>query len=253
MKSVNEMLNSTSLGTEPWTIRPTSLERRAGRLLRSPDGGHDNPPADPSLVNGDPPADPNKPADPPTDPPADPNKSTNPPTDPNKPADPPEPPPEPLTVDKLTIPEGFEVQPELSAKFLEILNGDASPLDRANALLALHGETLNAASEASSKAWDDMQTEWKDEVKADPTVGGAKLQPTLNNIGKLINEFGNDELRSVFDTTGAGNNVHMVKFLNTIAEKLTEGNFFTASAPSGGSDADATAKRMFPSASDANK
>lgn len=237
MKSVNEMLNSTSLGTEPWTIRPTSLERRAGRLLRSPDGEHDDPPADPSLVNNEPPKD-----EPPKE-------------EPPKEEPPKEEPPaaEPLTVEQLKIPEGFEVQPELSGKFLEILNGDQSPLDRANALLALHGETLNAASEASSKAWDDMQTEWKDEVKADPTVGGAKLQPTLNNIGKLINEFGNDELRSVFDTTGAGNNVHMVKFLNTIAEKLTEGNFFTASAPSGGSDADATAKRMFPSASDANK
>lgn len=158
-----------------------------------------------------------------------------------------------MTVEQLKVPEGFELQPELATKFLEVLNGEQSPEERANALLALHGETLNAASEASSKAWDDMQTEWKDAVKADPDVGGEKLQPTLNNIGKLLDEFGDKELRAVFDTTGAGNNLHMVKFLNTVADKLTEGGFFRAVTPPGTNDPYAGAKRMFPSASDANK
>lgn len=215
-----------------------------GRLMRSPEG-HDDPPAS-SLVS-DPPADP--PADPPKaeEPPADPPKADDPP----KPAEPPkEEPPvvEPLTTEQLVLPEGFEASPELTGKFVEIINGDQSPVDKANALLALHGETLTAASEASSKAWDDMQTEWKDAAKADPDIGGAKLQPALTGIGKLVDEFGSPELRNVFSLTGAGNNVHMIKFLDKIANVLTEGNFFKASNPSASAnDPDAAAKRMFPS------
>src|SRR5690242_7228254 len=128
MNVKNEMLCS-SLMKEPWTIRPTTLERSLGRLLRSPEGHDDppaDPPADPSLVN-DPPADPNAPPADPNAPPADPNAPPK-----EVPPKEPEPPAEPLTLDKLTIPEGFEVQPELSNKFLEILNDSKlSTQDRA--------------------------------------------------------------------------------------------------------------------------
>ncbi len=215
-----------------------------GRLMRGPD---DHPPADPaptpSLVNE---SDPNAPPADPNAPPADPNA---PPADPNappKPAEPPAPEPkaEPLTMEALTVPEGFELQPELAGEFL---NGEQAPQDRANALLALHGKVLEAASEASSKEFEDTQTAWKDEVKADPEIGGAKLQPVLANIGKLVGEFGTPELKNVFDLTGAGNNIHMVKFLDKIAGVLTEGNYFKAGTPGGGNDPDAAAKRLYPS------
>ena len=155
---------------------------------------------------------------------------------------------EPLTVEKLSAPEGFEITPEAAAPFLEILNGEMSVEDRANALIALHTKAISDASEASSKLWDDTQEEWKNEAKADPEIGGDKLPATLSNIGKLLDEFGTKELAEVFGLTGAGNNVHVVKFLNTIANKLTEGNFFTSGSPaSDGNDPNAAAKRMFPS------
>ena len=220
-----------------WPIQPTSLERKLGRLLRSPEG-HD---PDPSLV---------------TEPNPDPNPDPEPNPNPDADSEPKPkegdidsaPAPEPLTLESLTIPEGFEVQPEMSEKFLGILNdNNLSVGDRANALLALHGETLTAASEANSKAWEDMQTEWKNEAKADTEIGGDKLQPALTNIGKVLDEFGSKELRDVFGLTGAGNNVHMIKFLNKIADVLTEGKFFKAGTPSG-NDPNAAAERMFPTA-----
>jgi hypothetical protein len=37
----------------------------------------------------------------------------------------------------------------------------------------------------------NVQTEWKDAVKADPELVVRKLQPTLANIRKLLDEFGN--------------------------------------------------------------
>ncbi len=223
------------------------LERTTGRLMRGPEGHEPaTPPVptpDPSLLN-EPPVDPNTPPVDPNAPPVDPNAPL---ADP-KPADPP-PVVEPLTVDKLTLPEGLEFPEGVADKLVEIFNGDQSPEERANALLALHGETMRNALEADSKAWDNMQTEWKDAAKADPDVGGAKLQPALTNIGNLLNEFGDKDVREVFDITGAGNNVHMIKFLDKIASVLTEGKFFKAGSPGATNDPDAAAKRMFPSAS----
>lgn len=219
--------------------------------MRGPEGEHGadpvvvDPPADPpaeSLVN-DPPA-----GDPPADafvPPADQaalDKLIQDAVEAAKPAA-----VEPLTVEDITVPEGFELQPEMATEFLEILNGDQSPKDRVNALIGLHAKVLSEAQEADSKAWDEMQTKWKDEAKADPDIGGAKLQPTLTNIGKLIDEFGNDDLRSVFNLTGAGNNPHMIKFLSKIADTLTEGKFFKAGSPGAQDDPNAAAARLFPS------
>lgn len=237
-------MNVNSATKNLWPIQPTSLERKLGRLLRSPEGHEENNNSNEnnsnennnSLVNEDENNNSNENNDENQN-----NENKNENKDENNKA------PEPLTAESLTIPEGFEVQPELSEKFLEILNGDMSPQDRANALLALHGETLTSASEANSKAWEDMQTEWKEEAKGDPDIGGAKLQPTLAGIGKLLNEFGNEEVRNVFNLTGAGNNVHIIKFLDKIANVLTEGQFFKAGSPGGADEPDAAAKRMFPS------
>lgn len=226
---------------ELWTIQPTTAERKAGRLMRGPDP---DPEPTPTLVT-EPPVD----GGPATPVPADPNAApAPPPVEPAKPVEPPAPPAEPLTVENLTLPEGLELPPELGNKFVEILNGEMEPKDRANALIALHGETIRNALEADSKAWDTMQTEWRDAAKADTDIGGDKLQPTIANVRKLLDEFGNKDVSEVFDFTGAGNNVHMIKFLNTLADKLTEGNFFKAGQPSSlENDPNAGAKRMFPS------
>lgn len=154
----------------------------------------------------------------------------------------------PLTVEDIKLPEGFEAQPELMTKFVELFNGEMDPKERAQALVNLHTETIRTALEADSEAWDNMQTEWKDAVKADPDIGGAKLQPTLANVNKLVDEYGTQELKDVFDLTGAGNNIHMIKFLNVIAEKLTEGGYKPGATPSNAADSEeAKAQRMFPS------
>ena len=235
------MLCSTA--REPWTIKPTTLERQVGRLLRSPEG-HEETTTETetkTLVTEEPKQEETKTEETKTEE----TKTEETKTEEGKTE---ETKVEPVTIENLKAPEGFELQPEMANEFLEILNGDKPAEDKAQELLNLHAKVLNAASEASSEAWDNLQTQWKDEVKADPDVGGTKLQPALSNIGKLIDEFGNDDLKAVFDTTGAGNNVHMIKFLNKIADVLTEGKFFKAGTPGAQDDPDAAAKRLFPSA-----
>lgn len=232
MKLKNELLNSS------WTIRPTTMERTMGRLMRGPEEHEETVETKTeettTLVT-----EPEKKEEVVEEVKTEETKTEETKTEEVK--------VEPLTVEALTLPEGFELQEEMANEFLEILNGDSSPQDRANALIALHTKNLAEAQEADSKAWEKMQTEWRDEVKADSDVGGDKLQPALANIGKLLDEFGSPELKGVFDMTGAGNNVHMIKFLNKIAGKLTEGNFFSGGIPSTSNDPDAAAKRMYPS------
>ena len=151
----------------------------------------------------------------------------------------------PLTADDLKFPEGLEVDETMRDDFLSIFNDrEKTPAEQAQAFIDLQLKAAQAASEGNSTAWSNMQTEWQTAVRADEEVGGDKLQPALASIGKLITEHGSDELRQVLDFTGAGNNVHVIKFLNKLADKLVEGGPVQGAPTSRPGDA---ASRMFPS------
>lgn len=132
---------------------------------------------------------------------------------------------EPLTAESIKLPEGFETNDEVTGKFLGILNNaELDPKGRAQQLIDLQAEVMKAASERGHELWRETQDKWANEVKADPELGGDKLGPKLAGVTKLIDAYGSNELRDVLDLTGAGNNIHVVRFLSKIADQLvTEG------------------------------
>lgn len=143
--------------------------------------------------------------------------------DPNKPAEP-APKAEPLTAEALKFPEGFTADAEASGKFLEIANELGLSSEAANKLVGLQADLMKQASEAGSKLWEDTQKQWQDQVRADPEIGGTKLEENLSHIAKLLTSHGNDEVRQAFDITGAGNHPAVIKFLSKIGKELGEGS-----------------------------
>ena len=131
----------------------------------------------------------------------------------------------PLTAESIKLPEGFEAAPELMEKYVGLMNDQSlTPEGRAQGLVDLYGEAMKAASEKSSALWQQMQDQWRSEVEKDPTIGGAKLEATMQSIGKLIDEYPEGEqLREVFDLTGVGNNPVFIRFMHGLASKLNEG------------------------------
>lgn len=139
----------------------------------------------------------------------------------------------PLTFDAITIPEGIEINDGLRNDFLGIMNNqEMTPAQRAQALVDLQSKAAQEASEAGSHAWTELQTNWQNEVRGDADLGGAKLEGTLAGISKVLDQFGTPEVREIFNHTGAGNNIHMVRFLHNISKHFAEG------APISGSPAD---------------
>ena len=134
---------------------------------------------------------------------------------------------EPLKVEDLVLPEGFEVNDEAQANFVEILNDkDLSPADLANKLVALQAGMAQAASDTISDAWNTMQDEWKQAAQSHPEFGGSKLAPTLGSIKELINEVMGDQASTVFDAmdlTGVGSHPGLIAFLAKLAAERSEG------------------------------
>ncbi len=129
----------------------------------------------------------------------------------------------PLTADDFTLPDGVETNDELQTEFLEIMNKDQEPKDRLQALVDLQVKANQVAQEAASKLWQDLQDKWTEEVKADPDIGGSKLEATQSVIAKSLEEFGNKDVREAFVLTGAGNNPHIVRYVHKMAVALSEG------------------------------
>lgn len=150
-----------------------------------------------------------------------------------------------LTAEALALPEGFEVNQPRMDEFLGVMNNaDMKPEERAQALINLYADTMKEASEKGSQLWNETQDTWAKECEALPEIGGGKLPETLGGISKLLTEYsggGEEEkqLRDVFEITGAGNNPHMVKFLDRMAKALVKEGSPASGGPAATSKSDA--------------
>lgn len=130
----------------------------------------------------------------------------------------------PLTAENLTFPEDMAVNEQARDDFLSILNNrELSPAEQAQKLVDLQTSLAREASETGSKAWDEVTADWVSKVKADPEFGGPKHEATMLSIGKLVQNYGDDDLRDAMNLTGAGNHPAVVRFLAKIAKDFNEG------------------------------
>lgn len=128
-----------------------------------------------------------------------------------------------LTSEDFTLPDGMVANEPLQKEFLEIMNKDMDAKERTQALIDLQGKTNQEALETARNVWKELQDKWTEEVKADPDIGGDKLEATQTVIAKSLEEFGNKDVREAFVLTGAGNNPHIVRYIHKMAVALGEG------------------------------
>lgn len=151
----------------------------------------------------------------------------------------------PLEVSALTLPEGLTFADEDMNNFLAIINNQGiTHAERAQALIDLQANLTTKSSEAGSQAWNDQQQAWQNEVQNDPELGGANLETTLANVGRVMDKFGTPEIRSAFDQTGAGNHPQIVRFLNELGKQFMEATPAAPGSPTNSQSA-STADRIF--------
>ena len=150
----------------------------------------------------------------------------------------------PLTAADIKLPEGLVLTPEQSTSLVELFNdANLSPADRASKLMDLHAQTLKAFAEQTVAEIREQQTKWEDEIKADTTIGGDKLDANLIKVSKFLDAMGTPELREALDATGAGSHPAIVRFFVKMAAEHAEGS------PAGGAPPPVTstvAQKMYP-------
>lgn len=144
----------------------------------------------------------------------------------------------PFKAEEIKLPEGIEAAPEQLTALTELVNKYSIDRRGVNDLLALQAQVAKSTSEKASAAWDKLQEEHQGKIKADPDFGGDKLNTNLGGIKKLIDAYGDPELRGELDTNGAGNAPYMFRFLSRIVPLLTEAQLVSAVKPGAGVQGD---------------
>lgn len=148
---------------------------------------------------------------------------------------------------KEALGEEFEITDEEAfGKFLEAVNNATSREELARELLSVYSESLETAVKATAETFEQMQTQWQEQVKTDPTYGGDNLDQSLANAKSVAMEYGGKEFLQLLNLTGAGNNLSMIAFLNKVHEAMPK-----EGAPVSGTPTQAQrslAERLFPSA-----
>lgn len=106
---------------------------------------------------------------------------------------------------------------------------------------------------APMKAWQELNTAWQAEIRADTVLGGTKLPAAVATINSALDRFGTPELKSAMAATGAANNPHIFRFLHTLASAYVEAT--PVAAGNSGHIAPTQARAlsmMYPSASQPN-
>lgn len=161
----------------------------------------------------------------------------------------------PEKYEAFTMPEGFEASEEIMTAAQEVFKAQGLTQEQGQALVDLYAKVSADAAEAPVKFWVDKQTEWRNEIKADPEIGGSKLAGVKASIGKMydaiiaIDPAKNTDLvadfRDAMNYTGAGNNPAFVRVMNIIAQRFTEGAHVLANPPANNKPQSA-AQAMYP-------
>lgn len=127
--------------------------------------------------------------------------------------------------ESLTLPEGFQKDEAHFAQFTEWAKEAGINQPQAEKLIGLHAEAVKQLTESTTRAWEEQNNVWINEVKADKELGGANLTTVKQTIAKVLDnpDLSDPKFREALDYTGAGNNPAVIRTLYRMAQKLTEG------------------------------
>lgn len=159
----------------------------------------------------------------------------------------------PIEYKDFTLPKDVVLDPKLLSEIKVDFANAKLTQEQAQGLVDKHVAAVKASVESNVAAFNQMQTEWRNEVMADPQIGGANFESkTVPAIAKAIDTFCPDEAsrkayRDAMTLTGMGNNPAHVRFMARLGASLMEGQPASGAPPvKGPKTFDSIASNIYP-------
>ncbi len=134
----------------------------------------------------------------------------------------------PIASESVTLPKGMTLDDGAMSEATALFQ--RARLDQATAQkfvdLAMSRE--QAAQQRGAQAFNDLQNKWAGEVKADPEIGGVRLESSLAAAARAIDGVAVPGLREALHVTGAGNHPAIVKAFVRLGQMMAEDRFLGA-------------------------
>lgn len=144
---------------------------------------------------------------------------------------------------ELTVPEGFQLEPETTAEFESIAREFDLDNDQANKLIPLGVKLAQRIEAKQAETHATQVAQWAEDVRNDKEIGGAHFESTVATAKKALDRFGTPELKQLMDTSGFGNHPEIVRAFHRIGLAIADDKF--VNAPSGGGTAKSAAAVLF--------
>lgn len=126
---------------------------------------------------------------------------------------------------EFEVPEGMELDEQLSEKFTDLAKELNLTNEQANKLVSMYGDQLVDAQAKQQQQWETTSKQWAEDLKADPEFGGSNFEKNAEIAKTAIAKFGDDELKKALNDTGLGNHPALVKFMHKVGTSISEDGF----------------------------
>lgn len=142
---------------------------------------------------------------------------------------------EPIKYD-FKLPENIKLDDAQTNKFSEIAGKHRVSPEAAQEILDLYVGEVQRLASSEADVWARTNESWVNAVRADPEIGGNRMETVLTSVQGMIERFGGKpeekaSLRQAFTFTGAGNHPDIIRFLSRAASALGEGRPVPAPTP----------------------
>ena len=143
-------------------------------------------------------------------------------------------------------PEGIEIDTEAKGQFQELAKENGLSEEVAQKFWDLGMQTLqnNDPQKFMEQARDHNRTQWYNEVKNDPDLGGENFEQTQQLAKRAVKEFGDENFLKLLEDSGLANHPEVVRYLTRVGKEVSEGSF--SKSNSGNSQPKSAAQILYP-------
>ncbi len=131
----------------------------------------------------------------------------------------------PVEYGEFMLPEGMSVDADALDQARALFSEARLPQEQAQKFIDLAVSRERAAAEEGARAFVELQNKWVSEIKADPDIGGARLNASLAAAARAIDRLAVPGLKEALTLTGAGNNPAVVKAFVRLGQMISEDRF----------------------------
>ena len=146
---------------------------------------------------------------------------------------------------ELTMPEGWTLDEEGLAELTPIMHELKASNDQVQAVADLYIRRMSAAREKQIAAERETVKNWREELKNDAEIGGAKYEENLASVKKMLIKYGSEDFYNYLDDSSLGNYPPFVKVMVKIARELEDDRFVPGAGASSDEPVAAAAKMIF--------